>query len=568
MKLKYVLLFVLISVSFCFIDNVSALTSSYTSEEYESGIDFLYNGTPTSSYGDSTKNYILNTLIGNKLYETYGDYYFCHIHNGARGGSCYITDYPEQIYFKSDYNIIVKYDASKPVYFYYVSNGSVSSDNSYITEDQTINRQHFNQYNYERTNIESFILKTEDGTDLKFTDGYVVENNTVFNSYDNELNRLTLFIQEQLPTIEITKESEEITTIDNVDYITAVNMKIETNVIDDTKYICMLSTDMQDWDKYICSETYNYRMEKNGTLYVKIVDKVSEELITSATYTVSSIQSLPYKGDKVNIYFQKITEKVDPTLYNQCTISQSLVNYRVCETVSISFDVINYNKYIYEMSLDGGNTWEDVSTRIYNNFYLERIFENKVIYIRVLNRSDYSYNNSSTYQITTIESASEYGQKVLFGSKYYTQRPDVDVTALFLNYDSTTYNYYYSLYNTSDSFIDITDSISCTNNLCTFNTRIYVKGTMYVRIEDKAGNLIYTATYTVDYYNWMNSNNPFDKDDFFSTFFDSFDYFLNPIKEIFNSITLFFDSLPIEIKYTFYVSFVIIIILFLIKFIL
>jgi len=434
----------------------------------------------------------------------------------------------------------------------------------------------FDLYEYSSTNYSSFmynlaviydtnldnieIIETSNFLPISFNNGDILYAEDSFLTYKQVMNTS--------PSIKITKENEEITTIDKVDYISAVNMKIETNVIDDTKYICMLSTDRQDWDKYICSETYNYRMEKNGTLYVQIVDKDTEELISSATYTVSSIQALPFQGDMVKIYFQKITEKVDSTLYNQCTISQSLVNYRVCETVSISFDVINYNKYIYEMSLDGGNTWEDVSTRIYNNFYLERIFENKVIYIRVLNRNDYSYNNTSTYQITTIESASEYGQRVLFGSKYYTNRPDVDITALFLNYDSTTYNYYYSLYNTSDSFIDITDSISCTNNLCTFNTRIYVKGTMYVRIEDKFGNLVYSATYTVDYYNWMKTNSSFDEEDFFGSFFDSFDYFLNPIKEIFNSVTIFFDSLPIEIKYTFYVSFVIIIVLFLIKFVL
>lgn len=428
----------------------------------------------------------------------------------------------------------------------------------YITITDNINTKYFEYGITENKCIRSF--------DFGFSRTYSGDmDDSPFTGYIDNLTIRT--VEKDEPEITITKTNETI----EQDYITDVTLNIDFSIIDNDSYLYMYKYGSDsEWSTVtlMSSTSFSKTYSENNTLYVQVIDRNSQEVVTTSTYTIFSIFNNVSSNNKVSIYFQKITEDVDSELFNQCTIAQGTVSYRACETFSISFDVINYNKYIYEMSLDGGITWEDVSTRLYNNFFLERIFENKTIYIRVLNRSDYSVNNSATFQVSTIESTSELGQKVLFSSGYYIQSPDIEVTALFLNYDSTNYNYYYSLYNTSESFIDITDSIECTNNLCTFKTRIYVKGTMYVRIEDKSGNLIYTGTYTVDYYNWMNTNNPFDKDDFFDTFFSAFDYFLNPIKEIFNSISIFFDSLPIEIKYTFYVSFVIIIILFLIKFIL
>lgn len=55
---------------------------------------------------------------------------------------------------------------------------------------------------------------------------------------------------------------------------------------------------------------------------------------------------------------------------------------------------------------------------------------------------------------------------------------------------------------------------------------------------------------------------------FWSTFKNSINYFIEPISEIFEKITIFFNSLPSEIQYTFYVAFIFIILYYLTKFIL
>lgn len=587
MKLKYVLLFVLISVSFFYIDNVNAEVLHYDFEQNycDNNNSNCFSENGTVSYTDDV-NYVTN-----------GDYAL-YLNNPSKTKSpnaLYmlideVFDSPEYISIEFDwYRASNAVTYSKLFTYWYSSSGSYTQEvkasgtcswfmSDTCFEPDTINHVKITKDGSTVTVVNTtvsgntytatvtkdafyrFDLGWNNGDDSSFT-GYI-DNMYIMTSADDTI--------ENVPTISITEDSKTSVTILDKEYITDVTLNIEFSLIDNEKYLYMYKYGIDsEWATMTLTQSNNFSKtySTNDTLYVQVIDRKTHDVLATSTFTISSINNIP-NDDKVTIYFQKITDDVDSTLYNQCTIKQGLVSYRACETFSISFDIINYNKYIYEMSLDGGVTWVDVSTRLYNNFFLERIFENKTIYIRVLNRSDYSLNNASTFTVSSIESTSELGQKVLFGSSYSVQSPDIDVTALFINYDSSNYNYYYSLYNTSDSFIDITDSIDCTNNLCTFKTRIYVKGTMYVRIEDKTGNLIYTATYTVDYYNWINSNNPFDKDDFFSTFFDSFDYFLNPIKEIFNSITLFFDSLPIEIKYIFYVSFVIIIILFLIKFIL
>lgn len=592
--------FALILSTFFFIDSVSA-EEIYVTSDYRS--DF-YLPDKLTDLGDYENNYnrayeyYLNNCVG-----SYDSYYISK--NGYGYG--YGSNQVDLLCFNSSNNQITPgvrfgYYSSKKHMFYmqfqiYYSSNKDYSLNFFYNDSSSINNATFTNMEYGPMSqtvygwfdIRTGELKSNNGIistniDLSLINNsnnpiaYSVTevqginiNDTIYNLGDLIYKDGSLASSEIIPEISITKESETIINYNEIDYITDITLNIEFSYIDNDNYLYMYKYGLDsEWTTITLTQSNSFKKtySDNNILYVQVLDRITNETVISSTFTISSIQDLPLIGDKVTIYFQKITENVDSELYNQCTISQGNISYRACETFSISFDVINYNKYIYEMSLDGGLTWEDVSTRLYNNFFLERVFENKTIYIRVLNRIDYSLNNYSTFTVSTIESTSELGQIVLFQSKYYTERPDIDITALFINYDPINYNYYYSFYSSIDSFVDITDSINCTNNLCTFDTRIYVKGTIYIRIEDKSGNLIYSSTYTVDYYNWINTNNPFDKEDFFGIFFDSFNYFLNPIKEIFNSISIFFDSLPIEIKYTFYVAFVIIIILFLIKFIL
>lgn len=126
--------------------------------------------------------------------------------------------------------------------------------------------------------------------------------------------------------------------------------------------------DRETWDKYSCSEDYSYKATENRVYYAQIVDRSSEQVVASSTYKITTIQSLPLSGDKVDINFQKITSDIDSTLYKQCTIAQGKINFRACETISISFSTFNNDKYVYQLSYDHEN-WSDVSSRIYNNFF-------------------------------------------------------------------------------------------------------------------------------------------------------------------------------------------------------
>lgn len=606
MKFRYILFIIFISLFFFFISSVSA-KGTIVAPYYD--FDNPENTTGTSKFTHLPTNatlpeekkdnynlaleYLANKcssydsyIISNKGLTSYGydkqiELFCFNQSNNQITPSVSVT---KSYYDGNNYYVYLNFYAnvykSSSVNYYYAR----FYDNKRVSENPKLNNNtvsiQFVSGDLASLNFGEFpILKSN--IDFSFNNNYPTStdnkilllssfklNGIIYNLGDFGYKSGSLYDSTKNPTITINYVSDDITSYKDNDYIIGVNLNVKSSTSDDSSYICMFSfDDRETWDKYSCSEDYSYKATENRVYYAQIVDRSSEQVVASSTYKITTIQSLPLSGDKVDINFQKITSDIDSTLYKQCTIAQGKINFRACETISISFSTFNNDKYVYQLSYDHEN-WSDVSSRIYNNFFLERVFGNNIIYVRVLNRFDNTLNNQATFKVTTIEDTSSLGQNVLFSSTYRNSSPDVDVMMLFINYDPLNYNYSYSFYTTKDSFTDITSSINCSNNLCTFNTTVYVLGTVYVRIEDKSGNLIYSATYSVDYYRWIKNNNSYDTKDFYTNFSNSIDYFVSPIKDIFNKITIFFDSLPVQLKYTFYVAFILMIMLFLIQFIL
>lgn len=365
------------------------------------------------------------------------------------------------------------------------------------------------------------------------------------------------------PTISITETSEEKTTVQDKEYLIAVNLNVESTNIDDSKYICMFSFDNKEtWDKFNCSEKYSYKATNNGNYYAQIVSKENDSVISSTTYTITKIQTLPSSNPKVDIEITKKTNnQTDFIAGGSCTINKNNNTYTQCEDINIKFSLIDESILKYEYSYDKQN-WINFNFNILDkldesNTISMRIYKNTTLYVRVINLDNNEINNSATYTITSINTTEFLTQEVTFQSVYYRDLMKIDVYSLFVNYDPTNYNYYFNTSADKNSFVDITNKIVCNSNTgCRYITSFDYSGFVYIRIEDKQGNYINTFTYTVNYDHYLEKKNVNDYMNDVPKFMESMKGYISKFTDVLN---YFFTSLNSTIKYAIITLFIVLI---------
>lgn len=365
------------------------------------------------------------------------------------------------------------------------------------------------------------------------------------------------------PTISITETSEEKTTVQDKEYLIAVNLNVESTNIDDSKYICMFSFDNKEtWDKFNCSEKYNYKATNNGNYYAQIVSKENDSVISSVTYTITKIQILPSSNPKIDIEITKKTnDQTDFISGGSCIINKNNNTYTQCEDINIKFSLIDESILKYEYSYDKQN-WINFNFNILDkldesNTISMRIYKNTTLYVRVINLDNNEINNSATYTITSINTTEFLTQEVTFQSVYYRDLMKIDVYSLFVNYDPTNYNYYFNTSADKNSFVDITNKIVCNSNTgCRYITSFDYSGFVYIRIEDKQGNYINTFTYTVNYDHYLEKKNVNDYMNDVPKFMESMKGYISKFTDVLN---YFFTSLNSTIKYAIITLFIVLI---------
>lgn len=365
------------------------------------------------------------------------------------------------------------------------------------------------------------------------------------------------------PTISITETSEEKTTVQDKEYLIAVNLNVESTNIDDSKYICMFSFDNKEtWDKFNCSEKYSYKTTNNGNYYAQIVSKENDSVISSVTYTITKIQILPSSNPKIDIEITKKTnDQTDFISGGSCIINKNNNTYTQCEDINIKFSLIDESILKYEYSYDKQN-WINFNFNILDkldesNTISMRIYKNTTLYVRVINLDNNEINNSATYTITSINTTEFLTQEVTFQSVYYRDLMKIDVYSLFVNYDPTNYNYYFNTSADKNSFVDITNKIVCNSNTgCRYITSFDYSGFVYIRIEDKQGNYINTFTYTVNYDHYLEKKNVNDYMNDVPKFMESMKGYISKFTDVLN---YFFTSLNSTIKYAIITLFIVLI---------
>lgn len=365
------------------------------------------------------------------------------------------------------------------------------------------------------------------------------------------------------PTISITETSEEKTTVQDKEYLIAVNLNVESTNIDDSKYICMFSFDNKEtWDKFNCSEKYSYKATNNGNYYAQIVSREDESVISSVTYTITKIQILPSSNPKIDIEITKKTnDQTDFISGGSCIINKNNNTYTQCEDINIKFSLIDESILKYEYSYDKQN-WINFNFNILDkldesNTISMRIYKNTTLYVRVINLDNNEINNSATYTITSINTTEFLTQEVTFQSVYYRDLMKIDVYSLFVNYDPTNYNYYFNTSADKNSFVDITNKIVCNSNTgCRYITSFDYSGFVYIRIEDKQGNYINTFTYTVNYDHYLEKKNVNDYMNDVPKFMESMKGYISKFTDVLN---YFFTSLNSTIKYAIITLFIVLI---------
>lgn len=388
-------------------------------------------------------------------------------------------------------------------------------------------------------------------------------NGIIYNLGDFGYKNSELYDVNSKPSITILETSEEKTTVQDQEYLIAVNLNVESTNIDDSKYICMFSFDNKEtWDKFNCSEKYSYKATNNGNYYAQIVSKENDSVISSTTYTITKIQTLPSSNPKIDIEITKKTnDQTDFISGGSCIINKNNNTYTQCEDINIKFSLIDESILKYEYSYDKQN-WINFNFNILDkldesNTISMRIYKNTTLYVRVINLDNNEINNSATYTITSINTTEFLTQEVTFQSVYYRDLMKIDVYSLFVNYDPTNYNYYFNTSADKNSFVDITNKIVCNaNTSCRYITSFDYSGVVYIRIEDKQGNYINTFTYTVNYDHYLEKKNVNDYMNDVPKFMESMKGYISKFTDVLN---YFFTSLNSTIKYAIITLFIVLI---------
>lgn len=349
---------------------------------------------------------------------------------------------------------------------------------------------------------------------------------------------LPITIEDGYHSLKDTKPKIDMNLVESHDTFTKI--KISFSTFDNQKYLYFLSTDRENWID-IMENDYEYTSYVNGVLYVIVVDRdgfyesadqgiVKYDPIVSATWTFTGINEMM---PDAKVFFQTP---------DSCKIINKGKEYIICQNLYV--EISNYNsieKYMWQYSFDREN-WLSIYT---NKFNIE-FSENKTVYFKLINPSTkegYKYFTATITGIVPLPNNLK-AYIDMFG-EYNKETFSFNIDTYFYNYDSSIYNYFYSI--DGINWVELKDS----NMFTTSNSLVrhivlefYRDLTLYVKVEDKEGNYIHAATYTITYFSkngYDSESNNFSITSFITSIDDSFKY-------VHNVFSIFFDKLPVLVK--------------------
>lgn len=330
------------------------------------------------------------------------------------------------------------------------------------------------------------------------TDIYQYDSSNSSGTWENlnnllyEANALPTF-----PTVSITKENETTVTIEDEIFISSVTLKIDFGTIDNDKYLYMYKYGLDsEWSTITLtqSNSFSKTFNTNDTLYVQILDQITQETVSSATYTINSIN---YNFEP----YVDITEKI-PTA---CTFYKNGRSYTICKELNISSKNLEDGNYIASYSFNKTDWTNFVNTTISVN-------ENTTIYFKIINYLTNEVSYTSAHTVGNIDSdISELGVFNTYSSIY--DKDTSFITAYINIYNllepvQDNYKIYYST--NSTSFTDITLLLTDMTNYYQYEiNNINENKTIYFKITDLNDNILYTSTYTINYQIQANENSNF-----------------------------------------------------------
>ena len=483
-KLKILFLIFLVSIfSLFLIDNAKASVSSENKPYFDSTTSlfseianrrhYVY-----ANYYKNTNNLYIFTLYGDdinnsssysKLYDQFSQYPYIYFtfNNPNNSGGCFIYSSQPLVYNTSD------------KYLYANSLGNTYYSMSWV-----------NSISYTKANNGAKLPNTctldliNGGTTKFYNNGDILDQNGNVYQSANIINTT--------PEIHFTTP---INIINENDEIIQSNITMTIDNYDSTKHIVQYSTsydynsdthDYNFWDLNYNGTSWNYTTNINDTLIVRILDSTNNEMIESATFTFANIvEQLP------DIRFTKDDNSL-------CLIN----NVYYCKGINVK--VLNYNSSKYQILVsENGTDWITKDEKEFN--YIAQ--NNLTYYVQVVERNTGNYVTSSTYTFDNIESnKTSLNHKIIFKGFYYELEKKYKVYALIYNYDYTNYNYYFKWkYGTQETqWEDLSPELE--KNVTIINSSSaeflsYTNGTLYIKIEDKQGNYIDSATYTINQFN-------------------------------------------------------------------
>lgn len=177
------------------------------------------------------------------------------------------------------------------------------------------------------------------------------------------------------PTISITKESETKVTILDKEYIKDFTLNVEFSSIDNDKYLYMYKYgSSSEWSTITLTESNNFSktFEENGTLYIRIIDRETQEQIVEDTFTISSIEKLPdnYIYDDID---KDTVNSDDKVIWHKCDLS--LENgVALCEVTLENYNNDLYNYYYKINDSSYSIIFPDENTKVLPEVYDTSLF--------------------------------------------------------------------------------------------------------------------------------------------------------------------------------------------------
>ena len=263
--------------------------------------------------------------------------------------------------------------------------------------------------------------------------------------------------------------------------------------------------------------------------------------------------------------------------YEYFTLEGTATETVLTSTLNIPSDMCVYEKIKVEFYFDNTNNfYMYVFDDLYSSEWqdLESYFKDYIYYEFPTNKK-YAFishsNNISNSGKLYVPYNDIINPDSLFGAYIYNYNKR-SITKKLLEQEFYDYDYYY-FYDFTFSFdnkeVLMLQRKTGTNEKVSF----YVPSDYIVEFSNNENITLLTPEGYVDIDtgkidNIYRDENVGEVSSFWTTFRNSINYFIEPISEIFEKITVFFNSLPSEIQYTFYVAFIFIILYYLTKFIL